>query len=115
MAAQSQSGTYDRWTAVQQSVTAAVAAASAAGEDPTATYFKLMTSAANSVLRDADPQDWAWKGKGPRHSTEIFQQDRYRCFQVAKNMVAGTGAENTMINLGSGLVGGMNGAGWEWQ
>jgi hypothetical protein len=109
---------HDRWTAVQQSVTDAVtaAAAAAAGEDPTETYLRLVTSAANSVLQDADPEDWAWKGKGPRPSAEIFQRDRYQCFQVAKHMVAvTTGGDNIIVNLGSGFVGAMNGAGWEWR
>lgn len=112
---QPQSTTYDRWTAVQQSATAEVSAAAAAGEDPTQTYFRLMTAAANSVLQDGDPQDWAWKGKGPRPSAEIFQQDRYRCLQGTKDMIAGTGADNTVTNLTSGFVGAMNAEGWEWQ
>jgi len=106
---------YNRWAALQQSAGDAAVAAAAAGEDPTATYFNLMSLAAKSVLQDADPRDWAWEGKGPRPSAEVFQQDRYRSFQGAKDMIAGTGANNPIINLGSAFVGGMDGLGWQWQ
>ena len=114
-ATKSPSATYDRWDAVQQSARAAASAAASAGEDPSATYFNVMTTTANAVLHDGNPQDWAWRGKGPRPFDAIFQGDRYQCFQVAKNMVAGTGADRTIANIASGFVGAMNGEGWWWQ
>lgn len=111
----SQSATYDRWDAVQQSARVAAVTAAGAGEDPSATYFNVMTTAANTVLDDGNPQDWAWRGKGPRPSAEVFQQDRYQCFQAAKTMIAGTGADRTLINIASGFVGAMNSKGWWWR
>lgn len=115
VAPQSRLRTYDRWTAVQQSVEKAAEAAALAGEDPTKVYSESMALASNTVLQDADPRDWAWTGKGPRPSAQIFQQDRYRCFQGAKDMITTTGADNTIFILASGFVGGMEGAGWEWR
>jgi uncharacterized protein YceK len=114
-ATQSQPATYDRWDAVQQSVEKAAEAAALAGEDSTKVYSESMALASNTVLQDADPNDWAWKGEGPRPSAQILQQDRYRCLQVSKKMIAATGADNTIFILASGFVGGMEGAGWEWR
>lgn len=112
---QSQSSTYDRWAAVQQRISRATEEAASAGEDPAVFYARYMNLAANTLLHDADPKDWAWRGMGPRPPDAVFQRDRYRCLQVAKQGISAMGGKPSLYNLGSGFDGAMGSAGWTWQ